>query len=340
MEPIDQVIYIGFNQDSSCITLSTEKKLESSFDSSFRVIGTHPLKFCYQRIFPGSFSIVELLNRSNIIALVGGGACSHYPSSKLIIWDDQKLRIISELNFRLEIKSVRLRRNRVVVVLETKVYVFNLQDLKVIDMINTFHNPHGICCMSNDEMREVLVCPSDKKGNALIKVYTEDKEIEIDAHETPLACAALNKDGTLLATASDKGTLIRIFDTETGDLLQELRRGIDRAEIYSLAFHPTSHWIACSSNTGTVHIYSIDPEIQNKKLALKFFKKMLPKYFESEWSFAKFKVKGAKTVCAFAGDELKLMILTDHAMFYEVDFTEGGHCAGEIAVNLLNLELV
>jgi hypothetical protein len=49
MEPIDQVIYIGFNQDSSCITLSTEKVLDSGFDSSFRVIGTHPLRFCYQR---------------------------------------------------------------------------------------------------------------------------------------------------------------------------------------------------------------------------------------------------------------------------------------------------
>jgi len=51
---------------------------------------------------------------------------------------------------------------------------------------------------------------------------------------------ALNFSGSLLATASDKGTLIRIFSTEDGTPLQEVRRGTDKAEIFSLTFDKMS----------------------------------------------------------------------------------------------------
>jgi len=36
-----------------------------------------------------------------------------------------------------------------------------------------------------------------------------------------------------------------------------VRRGADRAEIYSLAFSSTAQWLAVSSDKGTVHVFSL-----------------------------------------------------------------------------------
>jgi hypothetical protein len=51
--------------------------------------------------------------------------------------------------------------------------------------------------------------------------------------------------------------LIRIFKSEDGSFLQEVRRGAEKAEIYSIAFDAASKFLACSSDRGTIHIFSL-----------------------------------------------------------------------------------
>lgn len=201
--------------------------------------------------------MVEMLFRCNLLALVGGGRNPRYPTNKVMIWDDHQNKCIGELKFRTEVKAVKLRRDRIVVVLETKVFVYRFKDLKLLDQITTVANPKGLISLCPEAKNNVLAIPGLQRGSIRIELYDIEKATLIKAHDAELAQFALNPDGSRIASASEKGTLLRIWNCHTGEPLRELRRGVDRADIYCIAFNPVSSYVACSSDKGTVHIFSL-----------------------------------------------------------------------------------
>lgn len=95
-------------------------------------------------------------------------------------------------------------------------------------------------------------------GEVLIYDATKLEAVNvIEAHNSPLSCIALNNDGTLLATASEKGTIIRVFSIPDAQKLYQFRRGSIPARIYSMSFNSTSTLLSVSSATETVHIFRL-----------------------------------------------------------------------------------
>lgn len=82
----------------------------------------------------------------------------------------------------------------------------------------------------------------------------------VEAHKSPLSCIAMNTDGTLLATASDKGTIIRVFSVPGGHKMYQFRRGSMPSRIYSMSFNTTSTLLCVSSATETIHIFKLDQQ--------------------------------------------------------------------------------
>lgn len=79
----------------------------------------------------------------------------------------------------------------------------------------------------------------------------------VEAHKSPLSHVALNNDGTLLATASDKGTIIRVFSVPAAQKLYQFRRGTYPSRIFSMSFNLVSSLLCISSATETVHIFRL-----------------------------------------------------------------------------------
>jgi autophagy-related protein 18 len=81
----------------------------------------------------------------------------------------------------------------------------------------------------------------------------------IQAHKAPISFLCINSTGTLLATASDKGTVIRVWSIPGADKLYQFRRGTREARIYSMNFNVMSTLLAVSSAHDTVHIFKLGP---------------------------------------------------------------------------------
>jgi autophagy-related protein 18 len=95
-------------------------------------------------------------------------------------------------------------------------------------------------------------------GDVLIYDALKGEAVTIlEAHKSPLSAVTINNEGTLLATASDKGTIIRVFSIPGAQKLYQFRRGTYPARIYSMNFNLVSTLLCVSSATETVHIFRV-----------------------------------------------------------------------------------
>ncbi|KAJ8472079.1 hypothetical protein OPV22_026422 [Ensete ventricosum] len=199
----------------------------------------------------------------------------------------------------------------------TEAFRRDFKDLKLVHQLETLSNPKGLYCLSHHSNTLVLTCPGIRRGEVRVEHLCLKMKKFISAHDSQIACMTLSLNGLLLATASTKGTLIRIFNANDGTRLQEVRRGLDRADVYSISFSPNAQWLAVSSDKGTVHVFSLrvraagrDASTQlvaaqipgnvqqnalisaksggNTNSSFYFMKGVLPNYFSSEWSSAQF----------------------------------------------------
>ncbi|KAI9668040.1 MAG: autophagy protein [Bathelium mastoideum] len=260
--------FVTFNQDYSLLAVGTSR--------GFRLYSTDPFSKVFET-FDGDVSILEMLFSTSLVALI--------LSPRLLrIQNTKRQSTICELTFPTMILAVRLNRKRLVVVLEDQIYLYDISNMNLLATIESAPNLHAICALSPSSDNNYLAYPVSKKvasptyelpphappnanrpaptsGDVMLYDATKLEQVNIiEAHATPLSHIALNNDGTLLSTASEKGTIIRVFSVPDAQKLYQFRRGSMPSRIYSMSFNTTSTLLCVSSATETVHIFRLSSQ--------------------------------------------------------------------------------
>jgi len=256
-DPELEVNFINFNQDCTSLAIGTRTGYKL-----FSLNSVDKLDLIYESPCR-DVTIVERLFSSSLIALV-----SQSSPRRLRVCHFKKGTEICQYSYSNTILAVKLNRARLVVCLEEALYIHNIRDMKVLHTIReTPPNPRGLCALSINSDNCLLAYPgSTTSGEVqLFDAFNLQAKLMIPAHDSPLAALSFNPSGSRLATASERGTVIRIFNVADGTRLVEFRRGVKRcAQVYSLSFSQDSLYLALSSNTETIHIFRVEEGMLNQ----------------------------------------------------------------------------
>ena len=260
-----EILALSFNQDHTFLAVASSRGAV--------ICRCHPFDIVHELFELGAVGIAEMLFSTNLLALVGSGTNPKFSTRTLKIWDTDAQAELFSINFADAIIGVRLNRKRLVVVLRTKLQVFDIEGALVCSFphlkeLETRDNPQGICALSANEgtCRLAYPDPDAREESAGHYVRVDDvlcthavNTVHVSDHA--LAALCLSASGTLLASASERGTVLRVFSLPSGAKLRELRRGTRPGVIHSLSISIDEQLLCAATGTGTLHVFKIsEPE--------------------------------------------------------------------------------
>lgn len=312
---------LGLNQDHSCFTCGMEDGL--------RIYNAEPLKEKLRLDFDqvGSVSKVCMLYRTNIIAILSGPPKPKFGSHQVMIWDDHEQDFIMQYTFPQDVINVKLCRDKLIAVLKNRVYVFSFPDnSKKLMELDTRHNVHSVCELACNMGKQMLATLGVARGSIQVLDLSRASKsgstapVTISAHQNEIAAVAFNFQVNMMASASSKGTLIRLFDLSTRKLLTEVRRGTDQALINCIRFNRDSSYMCVTSDKETVHVFALCQQINHRRSAYTKAGKVgsLQKFTDSQTrSVCKFAIPANSQAQCFFGQNQTVNVICKDGTFHQ-----------------------
>ncbi|KAF8384462.1 atg-18 [Pristionchus pacificus] len=244
--------FIGFNQDAKALAIGHHKGY--AVYSLLNVLEAPVLQ--YENESTPDIRLVERMFNSSLLTLVS------LKNPRLMqVYHFMNRSLICEHKFGSSILNVKMNRDRLIVCLEECIHVYNLRDMKQVmhTICDTPPNRTGMIDLSSCGSPSLLAYPgSTSSGQVhMFDAMSLTSVNSFMAHANPLSALRFNAEGTKIATASTKGTVIRVFSVPNGTKLFEFQRGVRPCVMHSLCFSADSNYLCSSSNTETIHVYKL-----------------------------------------------------------------------------------
>lgn len=295
---------LRFNQDASCCAVAFSGsslsiyncdpfgkcfELENGSNSSREDLRSYNAHTSSED--PPNF-VIEMLFSTSLVVIVDKNQ-GLQKSKKLKVVNTKRKSTICELTFPHEIVDVVMNRKRMCILLSSdQIFIYDISCMKLLQTIDVLEDK-----LKDVVHRQALPPPSHTLPDVKLALSSDDRSILcytayshstsdsyllndvviFDAlnvtpinylntvHKGNITCLTVNHDGKLVATASEKGTIVRVFHTgadsdfDSNDpLFHEFRRGTRPCEIYGMKFDPQSSKLGVIGGTDTIHIFKLE----------------------------------------------------------------------------------
>jgi len=301
----DLIKYYNFNEDASCITLGTK--------TGFKIITCNPFKSYLTTKLGREIDIIEMFHSSNILVI------KSFEKNKLIIWDDNKKKIIREMRLLSHIRLIRIIKSILFVVTDLKIYLFNFEDLSLIYSFEIFFtqkefisfkiNKNVVIAYANKNRKSIYIKILNPKSK--ISDIEAQKDIEIKNNEKlKYNYIQLNKKGSIIAAACEgKVILYKILNKENIKTIEN--NDLKDENINCICFNDNDKFLAVSNVKGNIYIFDISTQDGN---ILNIFS-----YFTNTEKFAYFYIKSEEFILRFDKEDY-IMIMTSKGEYFKFSF--------------------
>lgn len=214
------------------------------------------------------------------------------------------------------VRNIKIHYPYLSIVTDNKVNVYDMQKSTIKSYLHTYSNYNGIFDVHGD----IIVTRGLKAGEICIWKFKELDSVErFVVHNSKVENVVLSGDGQYIATASERGTLIRIFNVSDKQMFGEYRvRTYSSGDIYSIAFSNDNKYLACATSNGSIHIWDLVDKTKNSNSFFTYIPLIArTTYSSQQWSKTISGLDTAECVIVF-DDSNNILMLTKNGYYYVI----------------------